>query len=530
MKLLYKFLFFFLLSGAAMAQNYDWVKLIDGGNNIISATAPNGTTYVYGDFGGSITVGSQTFNSTNGDHYIAAYSSTGAVLAAVQLDSVTVMSMVATNSFLYISGQYADGADIGSTNLMGMDDREGLIAVLDPSLNVVMQITGQNDGTSETFYGVDVDNLGNIYLATSFRGDSIYVGSASFTGAASQEKGLFIKFSPTGTILLSDVYEMTGNGGFALDDVEVDLTTGTIYLTGSSDNDAALPLDSIILSPTVEYQPGANSENSFVMVMNALGTVTDIKDFTDIYQEFIRDIEVDEAGSPYITIGHFVNGYSIIKLDGMLDTVWISGAASGGSAMMANGFEVMGGKVLVTGFYDGTADFPGTAYDVTTSTNTSTGFIEVLDAATGNVTKVSSISSFATYNEMYDVGADLAGNVYVAGVITGNSYFDTIYVNTTSGQHGFLARMPAGVFVGETSIVKSNDLQTYPNPASDVLYVKSSDAITVARVYDVTGKMMFEKNVAAGSFTLPVRDLPQGVYILNLTGEKSVVSKRFIKE
>lgn len=84
---------------------------------------------------------------------------------------------------------------------------------------------------------------------------------------------------------------------------------------------------------------------------------------------------------------------------------------------------------------------------------------------------------------------------------------------------------------GTTSAEKINDLETniYPNPVKDILQIShKGDQLSVS-IYDITGRLMFEKSNVSKSINL--ESLKSGVYLLKLSSNNgSNVIRRIIKE
>lgn len=117
-------------------------------------------------------------------------------------------------------------------------------------------------------------------------------------------------------------------------------------------------------------------------------------------------------------------------------------------------------------------------------------------------------------------------------------YF-TFYVEDGNG--GFLGTPRVDLFadanclVSVKDILSANDFKVFPNPAGDVLTVswdQQIGGVLTAAVYNVQGQLLFSREAAAitGSMQLTVNTLPQGMYLLQLTTEKGLVTKKVIVE
>lgn len=81
-------------------------------------------------------------------------------------------------------------------------------------------------------------------------------------------------------------------------------------------------------------------------------------------------------------------------------------------------------------------------------------------------------------------------------------------------------------------------LAVYPNPVQDEVRIKLSDnseGINEAIIYDAIGRKTIRKQLSNTNFVnnewiIPVADLQAGVYIVNLSNGKSMISKTFIKK
>ena len=91
---------------------------------------------------------------------------------------------------------------------------------------------------------------------------------------------------------------------------------------------------------------------------------------------------------------------------------------------------------------------------------------------------------------------------------------------------------------GIDETTQAGSFRVYPNPASEVLYVKFNDLDIaedlVIQVLDLTGKVVYKEsreNVQTlEPLTIPVSQLAKGVYLINLRGEKIDTTQRFIRQ
>lgn len=72
-----------------------------------------------------------------------------------------------------------------------------------------------------------------------------------------------------------------------------------------------------------------------------------------------------------------------------------------------------------------------------------------------------------------------------------------------------------------------NEVTIYPNPATDLLSIKSNIKVDQVSVYDISGKKV---NVLLNNNKVDVRNLPGGAYIINIETKDGKTTKKFIKK
>lgn len=127
------------------------------------------------------------------------------------------------------------------------------------------------------------------------------------------------------------------------------------------------------------------------------------------------------------------------------------------------------------------------------------------------------------------------GTVTFYGIING--------VNDDNGTNGDKASAPATISLteqpGQTSIddlERYNDLKLYPNPALDVLHIRSESMASGKydiRILDINGREIFYNserlNLSTG-WTIPVKSLKPGIYFLRIEGRDQQIIRTFSKK
>lgn len=75
-------------------------------------------------------------------------------------------------------------------------------------------------------------------------------------------------------------------------------------------------------------------------------------------------------------------------------------------------------------------------------------------------------------------------------------------------------------------MIVDQDLEIYPNPASDYIILDGISANSTVRIVNIAGQMIFESNSNTSQLRLDVRDFVKGLYILNVQTPNKVSTSR----
>lgn len=73
-------------------------------------------------------------------------------------------------------------------------------------------------------------------------------------------------------------------------------------------------------------------------------------------------------------------------------------------------------------------------------------------------------------------------------------------------------------------------LLVFPNPVNERLMVQSGQIVHKCDVYTITGTLIISMTVDSDSFEVQMKDLPTGSYLIRMTMDNGVKTKRFVKE
>ncbi|RMG81936.1 MAG: T9SS C-terminal target domain-containing protein [Bacteroidetes bacterium] len=133
-------------------------------------------------------------------------------------------------------------------------------------------------------------------------------------------------------------------------------------------------------------------------------------------------------------------------------------------------------------------------------------------------------------NNWNNIGQGLK-HTYINGVFFNPNNNTDLYVVTGGG--GVWKTSSLNLTVNVKNVFSACQVELYPNPVSDKLMIKSSEKIYSVKVFDISGKLLFQQNTNGVMQTnLLISSLTKGVYVVELNGEenKSLGFYRIVKE
>lgn len=74
---------------------------------------------------------------------------------------------------------------------------------------------------------------------------------------------------------------------------------------------------------------------------------------------------------------------------------------------------------------------------------------------------------------------------------------------------------------------EDNNVQIYPNPAKDILYINAED-IEYVKIISLTGVTVYEQSVEGDTFNMNIEDLPNGTYLIQINAADGVMTRPII--
>ena len=103
--------------------------------------------------------------------------------------------------------------------------------------------------------------------------------------------------------------------------------------------------------------------------------------------------------------------------------------------------------------------------------------------------------------------------------------------NPGSKKYGFSIRCMKDVATGLGNNDSPGKIRIYPNPSAGKITIEpGSCKDSHLLVYNIFGKIVVQKELTGNSNLLDISDLPRGVYLLAITGERWTMQQKIIKE
>ena len=100
--------------------------------------------------------------------------------------------------------------------------------------------------------------------------------------------------------------------------------------------------------------------------------------------------------------------------------------------------------------------------------------------------------------------------------------------NTMTSKHSYEI---GSCSAGSTGIpeMSSETFSIFPNPVTDKLTLNNPGENAIISLYSINGKLLIRKISSSTTETIDVRGLPMGIYIINVAGSRSNITRKLIK-
>lgn len=150
------------------------------------------------------------------------------------------------------------------------------------------------------------------------------------------------------------------------------------------------------------------------------------------------------------------------------------------------------------------------------------------NSGNGQTYTVDAMFAYSTDGANYSSGIDdvMPGNITFNG---GTIYFAVMpYFSGMTGTYLLDIKISGDGDIGVDEDYAMN-LKLYPNPMTDVLHLEC-DNIQQYDIYSLDGKLVKSAQTPDNEAVINVGDLSSGIYMIRITSEKGVVTRRIVKE
>jgi len=446
--------------------------------------------------------------------------------------------------------------------------------------NIIDEIIIQGQGQSPDKFNVDNDN--NLYFLIQYREEDLIWGTNSIEAYAATNHALVklnesmdivwvqyfedqFSFYSSKYFIIRDGYiylqlsegsdntsivKMDLDGNILLEifnesvsfysTIEVD-DDGNIYATGSCAkpdamfNGTSFPPPDFYSTWLVKYnQAGEAQWVKYIIDITCNNSLIKVSGPDHIYFSGILDTEI--AFDDIILNGpEWVYDFFLARLNSDGEFLWATEVPEvlTGDASVTSSFVWMNPfmevdeeqNICLTGVTRGTIDWGNGV--VSESTNNYNDILLWSYDELGNI-RYAETAGGENWDNGQNIVMDNIGEIYISGIGSDTAAFgDIVYEGT--GRFSFLTRFGSGTS-GNIVNKQFDDIQLYPNPAKDFIYVDIAEN-DILSIFDMTGRLVIQQSFMEGqSKRMYVGNLKKGIYLYQISGALSMYNGKLIKK
>lgn len=136
-------------------------------------------------------------------------------------------------------------------------------------------------------------------------------------------------------------------------------------------------------------------------------------------------------------------------------------------------------------------------------------------------------SGYSMVSITYLPSAGDINNMPVEDIETLRDNTNTVWNNNTKTHYYFSANIGTGI--NETKAGEFDEFIVYPNPVSDGFRLNTSEKNVRISIYDLSGSLLLTKQISGNEY-INISTLPQGMYMVRVTTEMGMITKKVIKK
>ena len=486
--------------------NLLWVKTLAYSDASIHSYSigidANANVYVSGSYSGTYAAfGTDTL--TGGGQYLVKYDSTGNVIYAVP--SAAGKMAVSPNGEIFIAGNsYMFAFLAGPVTLWNYGPStyyDGYLVKYNSlgTFDWVQHIGGYQD---DEIFGIAADEFGNCYISGFFSSYAPTFGGAYLinNGSSFNSGNMFVaKFNSAGSCLWArkagDKYSFVSSNSVCTNSNNKIIVGGNYAnqgITGHDTSNVIFDTDTLICT----HQSSTLISNSFIAQYDTAGNFEWVKN-SSLTSTLPRTVASDGDGNIYLRGGRMINNDSLHDIT----------------------FETT------------------TVVPINTTTNDNMYLFKF--NSSGSVTWAESLVGGGWSVSPNCVVVNNC-NVFISGDFSYSPFgIGTNTLINNGGNASFIAKLQNGApcSLSSPEIPNQQSIEIYPNPATTQLTSQSrtygnTSTIETIHIYNVLGEMVQSSDIGhqTSDVTLDVSGLNNGIYFIEVKGEKGVVRKKFVKD
>ncbi len=544
-----------LIAVLSFSQAWEWVEtgVSDETDNSNEVCVDNlGNVYVIGETTNEITFGSVELTSTKEKFdFLVKYNSNGEVIWAVKLlesdDTINELRGITTDDAgnIIITGFFSNTISVSGIELTSLGMFDVFITKFDSNGDIVWAKSAGGTHNDQA-YDIACDGQ-DYYLATGFTDDASFDDIQLIATSPNwNDEIAIVKYLSNG-----DVDWATRAGGLSWDNPTGIAYDGEkLYITGFlSSRDADFGTDILDCEGVT---------NVFLAQMDPTNGVFD---WAKVFETGHITVGVEEKQGPHIVVddnsiymaGYYHDDFTFsesvtLNLDD--DNAFIASFSKTGEFNWVKEITTtaeLRPYPLSMSYSEGNIYLVGEYMN-----NITTDDFEMIGTQAGGMAMYLKNAYVFSYSTNGDLNWGKSIDAYfdfVGGSISLNGVFadtDKVY---TCGQYSKTVQVGTFELVSEYSIdpffgkiditgnsissfSKDINVDVFPNPASDLISISVTDEIiSSVSIINVSGKVLYQEDISNEvNVDVDLKDLSQGIYILNIYTNKGVITRKIIKE
>lgn len=502
-------------------------------------TDNQGNSYITGYFRDTLNVASsQLVSAGKTDIFLAKYDAAGQMqwtqrVGWLENEFSHAMAFDTAGNIILV-GEYQDSIILGNDTILSLDTLwygpysgtyDVLVLTFDPSNGNLLDYRAAGWFGSENFYDVQVDSRNFIFFSGMFRTFNNFGGGLWGRGY----DDAFLVSMDTGGVFN---WKAVASGRYIDRAYALDLIGDSLWIMAGDFQDTCYFRDSSIYSVTNFEDNVFVScwDSTFGFRWKVTGGGPGKDHLSAMVSNSVGDLFICGRYDTAFSLGGF-NLVSEGELDGFLAKISKNGTVqwlkSIGGTRFDDAIDLEIGdddRVLLTGYFQGEADFDGTLVSAADSLDQDI-FVASYDPS-GNLLWVRRAGGMSV-DKGTCIDVDAQGHVYVAGAYSARAYFGSQRLNSLGSEDIFLMRMLPDGSVDRDPMAEPLPLATtvWPNPADQILNFNlevDKGGKGIFRMMDLNGRLVGNDNPEIGlrpgsnQFSISTEGLAPGMYLYEI--------------